>query len=68
MIYPSKRTTYSLLLLIKMDSYYDYNESREEWVFEMAQDALNTFEDDQEEQDEEDEPSLSASDRNPSLT
>ena len=51
-----------------MDSYYDYNECREEWVFEMAQDALNTFEDDQEEQDEEDEPSLSASDRNPSLT
>ena len=50
-----------------MDSYYDYNECREEWVFEMAQDALNTFEDDQEEQDEDDEPSLSASDRNESM-
>ena len=47
-----------------MDSYYF---DREDALYEMYEDAMNTFEDDQEDQ-EEDEPSLSAADRNPSLS
>ena len=43
-----------------MDSYYF---DREDALYE---DAMNTFED--EDHEEDDEPSLSASDRNPSLT
>ena len=46
-----------------MDSYYDYNECREEWLYEMAQDALNTFE-----EDEEEDPSLTAQERNENLS
>ena len=46
----------------QMDSYYDYNECREEWLFEMQEDAMNTFD------EEEEDPSLTARERNPSLT
>ncbi len=45
-----------------MDSYYDYNECREEWVFEMQEDAMNTFE------EEEEDPSLTAQERNENLS
>ena len=45
-----------------MDSYYDYNECREEWLFEMQEDAMNTFEEDEED------PSLDARERNESLS
>ena len=46
-----------------MDSYYF---DREDALYEMYEDAMNTFEE-QEEDQEEDEPSLSASDRNESM-
>lgn len=43
----------------------DYYFDREEALYEMYEDSLNTFEEDQEDQEED--PSLSAADRNPSL-
>ena len=43
----------------------DYYFDREDALWEMHMDALNTFEDDQEDQEED--PSLSAAERNPSL-
>ena len=49
-----------------MDSYYFDREDALYEMYEMYEDAMNTFED--EDQEEDDEPSLSASDRNPSLT
>ena len=45
----------------------DYYFDREDALWEMHMDALNTFEDDQEDQEEDYEPSLSAAERNPSL-
>lgn len=58
-----KRGTHLItsLLLTMNDYYFD----REEALYEMYEDSLNTFEEDQEDQEED--PSLSAADRNPSL-
>ena len=46
-----------------MDSYYF---DREDALYEMYEDAMNTFEDDQEEQEED--PSLTAQERNENLS
>ena len=46
-----------------MDSYYF---DREDALYEMYEDAMNTFEDDQEEQEED--PSLDARERNENLS
>lgn len=47
----------------------DYYFDREEALYEMYEDSLNTFEEDQEDQEDDyyNHPSLSAADRNPSL-
>ena len=69
MIWTSEAQTSSTSLLLTMNDYYF---DREEALYEMYEDSLHTFEEDQEEQEDQEEdyynhPSLSASSRNPSL-
>jgi len=59
---PKRENPLLTLASNQMDSYYDYNECREEWLYEMAEDAMNTFEDDEED------PSLDARERNENLS
>ncbi len=58
----NEATSYSCFVLLKMDSYYDYNECLQDWLYEMAEDA------EAREEPEEEHPSLSARERNPNLS
>ena len=45
----NEATSYSCFVLLTMDSYFDYYESQQEWLYELFEDAEG-YEEDQEEQ------------------